>query len=72
MTKEELDRIKNRHDLARGSEWPITILESQHDVPALVAEVERLTKELEAYKHVVNTISVNIKQAASLAAALFK
>jgi len=66
MTKEELDRIKNRRDLARGSEWPITILESQRDVPALVAEVERLTKELEAYKYVVNVASVHIKQAAAL------
>jgi len=33
---------------------------------ALVAKVERLTKELEAYKYVVNAVGVHIKQAAAL------
>jgi len=42
------------------------IAHSRTDVPTLIAEVERLTGELEVHKYFINTVSVYIKQAAAL------
>ena len=64
MTNDELDAIKDR--LENWGDARYMQSDTVADAIGLLAEVERLTQELEAHKYVVSAVSVHIKRAAAL------